>query len=194
MEIVDRPLASLKFDPRNARKHGEKNLEAIKASLARFGQQKPIVVTPDGTVIAGNGTLAAAMALGWESVKAVTTTLAGSDLSAFGIADNRTGELAEWDDANLDALLADIAKDDRSLAIATGFDDADISARLAKLAKDIEPEKKEPEETEGPPFPTEIPARVALGDIWTLGQHRLICGDSGAPEIISALLGAAASS
>ena len=93
MEIEDVPVDSLHNDPANVRKHGEQNLAAIKASLARFGQQKPIVVNADGVVIAGNGTLMAARALNWRTVKAVRTNLAGSEATAFAIADNRTAEI-----------------------------------------------------------------------------------------------------
>ena len=118
MEIEDVPVDSLHNDPANVRKHGEQNLAAIKASLARFGQQKPIVVNADGVVIAGNGTLMAARALNWRTVKAVRTNLAGSEATAFAIADNRTAELAEWDDAALQQQLAAIAIDDEELLAA----------------------------------------------------------------------------
>ena len=66
MNIEETKIEDLHFDPANVRKHDEKNLEAIKSSLLRFGQQKPIVVDGKGIVIAGNGTLTAAKALGWE--------------------------------------------------------------------------------------------------------------------------------
>ena len=85
-------LASLALDPRNARRHPERNLESIKASLNRFGQQKPIVVDADGVIVAGNGTYAAAAALGWKSIDVVCTKLRGAEARAFAIADNRTAE------------------------------------------------------------------------------------------------------
>lgn len=93
-EIV--PIASIVLDPSNARKHSKKNLEAIKGSLARFGQQKPIVISKDSIVIAGNGTLEAARALGWTDIEVKRSQLAGSDITAYAIADNRSGELADW--------------------------------------------------------------------------------------------------
>ena len=99
------PVADLLHDPANVRTHNAKNLDAVKASLSRFGQQKPIVVGADGVVIAGNGTLAAAKSLGWKQVSVVRTDLNGADAVAYAIADNRTAELAEWDtDALADRL------------------------------------------------------------------------------------------
>jgi ParB family chromosome partitioning protein len=123
-------IDSITFDPANVRRHGEKNLAAIKASLNRFGQQKPIVVDADGVVRAGNGTLAAAKALGWKEIKVVRSTLAGSEATAYAIADNRTAELAEWDDDALSQTLAALQIEDEDLAVATGFD-ADEISRLA---------------------------------------------------------------
>src|SRR5438874_8509523 len=97
MTIETLPISSLHLDPANARRHPARNLDAIKASLARFGQQKPIVVDAAGICRAGNGTLAAARALGWATIRAVRTPLAGAEAAAYAIADNRTAELAEWD-------------------------------------------------------------------------------------------------
>jgi ParB-like chromosome segregation protein Spo0J len=105
------PVGSISPDPANVRRHPERNLEAIKASLRRFGQQTPIVVDQHGIVRKGNGTLAAAVALGWTEIQIVRTSLTGSEATAYAIADNRTGELAEWDlpalSEQLDALIAD---------------------------------------------------------------------------------------
>ncbi len=119
-------VASLLFDPANVRKHGERNLDSIKSSLARFGQQKPIVVDADGIVRAGNGTLMAAKALGWDEIEIVRTNLRGSEATAYAIADNRTAELAEWDEAALAEQLAALQIDDETLAAATGFDASEI--------------------------------------------------------------------
>jgi ParB-like chromosome segregation protein Spo0J len=87
-------------DPRNARKHDKRNLQAIAASLQEFGQLRPIVVV-DGVIVAGNGTHAAARKLGWSHIAALSTDLAPAAARAFSIADNRTAELASWDLAEL---------------------------------------------------------------------------------------------
>jgi hypothetical protein len=99
-------IADLVLDPANARKHSKKNLAAIKGSLAKFGQQKPIVIDANQVVIAGNGTVLAATELGWTEIDAVQTELTGAEAIAFAITDNRTGELAEWDWEPLGAQLA----------------------------------------------------------------------------------------
>lgn len=179
MAVEDIPVTDLHNDPANVRKHGEQNLAAIKASLARFGQQKPIVVNAEGVVIAGNGTLMAARALGWRTIKAVRTNLAGADATAFAIADNRTAELAEWDEAALHQQLAAIAIDDEELLAATGFDEKE----LAKLAAAAAPEVTEDEVPETPADPITQP-----GDLWLLGKHRLLCGDSTKAEDVKQLM------
>lgn len=93
------PIDSLNPDPSNARRHGDKNLAAIKSSLATFGQRKPIVVQKQGRIVrAGNGTLQAAKALGWTEIAAVVIDDDNATASRFAIADNRTAEMAAWDD------------------------------------------------------------------------------------------------
>lgn len=96
MKLVRKHPSELTLDPSNARNHSRKNLDAIKGSLAKFGQQKPIVINEKNIVIAGNGTLTAARELGWEVIDCVVTTLQGYEELAFALADNRTSELGEW--------------------------------------------------------------------------------------------------
>jgi hypothetical protein len=92
-------LTKLNPDPTNARKHDKRNLDAIKASLKLFGQRKPIVVTADNFIVAGNGTVAAANELGWEEITVVRIPADwnAEQIKAYALADNRTAELAEWD-------------------------------------------------------------------------------------------------
>lgn len=123
-----RPIGDLNPDPANARKHPDRNLEAIKSSLARFGQKKPLVARPvNGSliVVAGNGTLAAAKALGWTHIAVSVKEMSDVEATAYGIADNKTAELAEWDDEVLAGLLGSL---DADLQVVTGFDDAEIQA------------------------------------------------------------------
>lgn len=103
--IVIKPIAKLLADPRNARVHNEENIEAIKDSLRRFGQQKPIVIEEGGRIIAGNGTLEAARQLGWRKVATTKSSLTDLEADAYGIADNRSAELASWNDEALAATL-----------------------------------------------------------------------------------------
>jgi ParB-like chromosome segregation protein Spo0J len=96
------PLDQLTPDPGNARVHGSDNLAAIKASLERFGQVRPLLTTRSGTVLAGNGTLAAMQALGWTEARILRLPWDDPDrCRAYAIADNRTAELAAWDDGTL---------------------------------------------------------------------------------------------
>jgi ParB-like chromosome segregation protein Spo0J len=91
-------IDSLVPDPDNARVHGERNMQAIQHSLAKFGQVKPIVVRQSTRVVlAGNGTLAAARSLGWTKIAASFVEMSDADAAAYGLADNRTAELAAWD-------------------------------------------------------------------------------------------------
>jgi ParB-like chromosome segregation protein Spo0J len=129
------PIDSVQFDPANVRRHGEKNLATIKASLARFGQQKPLVVDADGVVRAGNGTLAAAKALGWKEVTIVRTDLKGAEATAYAIADNRTAELAEWDDDALAQTLAALQIEDNELLLASGFIEQELECSNRALCK-----------------------------------------------------------
>ena len=170
-------IETLVFDPANARKHGEKNLAAIKSSLQRFGQQKPIVVDANGVVRAGNGTLAAAKALGWKEIAIVRSPLSGSEATAYAIADNRTSELAEWDDDVLSQTLAALQIEDEELALASGFDAKEIDALLA-------PDEVKEDEVPEPP----VDPITKSGDLWILGDHRLLCGDSTKPEDVERLM------
>lgn len=170
MKVESALISELSQDPANARKHGTRNIEAIKASLRRFGQQKPIVVDSSNVVRAGNGTLEAARDLGWKSVSVVRTTLQGTDATAFAIADNRTAELAEWDDEVLAATLESLQFEDADLLDDVGFSDEELSELLAQE------ESGEVSEDEVPPVPDE--AITQRGDLWILGDHRLLCGDS----------------
>ena len=128
MQVERVMIDELDCAPANVRAHDSKNLDAIKSSLRRFGQQKPIVVNEKGIVIAGNGTLTAARALGWDSINIVKTVLEGSEATAYAIADNRTGELAEWDEEALAKQLSALQIEDEALVEAAGFTDAELTA------------------------------------------------------------------
>jgi ParB-like chromosome segregation protein Spo0J len=114
-------------DPVNARKHSARNIDAIKASLARFGQQKPIVIDANNVVRAGNGTLEAAKALGWEDIRVIRSELDGSEMTAFAIADNRTAELAEWDYEVLGQVLGALEGDEEGRASELGWAEHELA-------------------------------------------------------------------
>lgn len=133
MKLQRLKVADLSGDPANARKHDERNIGAIVASLKRFGQQKPIVVDSSRVVRAGNGTLEAARLLGWTEIDCVVTDLKGSEATAYAIADNRTAELASWDDDVLAATLNGLLADDADLLAAAGFDESELAKLLDEL-------------------------------------------------------------
>lgn len=91
------PIDALRGMKNNPRKHGSESVEAVKASLKIFKQQKPVVISADGEVIAGNGTLEAAIALGWEYLAASKSSLTAEEAQAYAVADNRTQEKSEFD-------------------------------------------------------------------------------------------------
>lgn len=178
MKYETATIASLMLDPANVRTHDSKNLESIKASLARFGQQKPIVVNSKGIIVAGNGTMMAAKMLNWSSVEIVRTDLEGAEAIAYAIADNRTAELAGWDEAALAQQLAALQIDDEELANIAGFTDAEIEAMIL--------DGKEIEEDEVPEPPVDPITKT--GDLWLLGTHRVLCGDSTKAEDVARLM------
>lgn len=112
-------ITDLYPDPANARRHPEKNIEAIKNSLKRFGQDQLIVACEDGKIIIGNGRYEAAKQLGWTHVAAIKVPMGTSEATARAIADNRTGELAEWDEDILVSQLDELG----DLAEGIGFDE-----------------------------------------------------------------------
>jgi DNA modification methylase len=157
-------IAQLSLDPKNARKHSQRNLDAIAASLLRFGQRKPLVIHR-GVVLAGNGTLEAARSLGWTEIEVaeVPDDWDMDTAKAYALADNRTAELAEWDESELAKQLLELQDAD--------WDIRELGFEIPKLT-DIEPS----DEDEIPEPPVE--PKTKLGDIYQLGRHRLMCGDS----------------
>jgi len=176
MDIQTWDIDRLRPDARNARKHGKKNLATIRASLEQFGQRRAAVVRSDGTVLAGNGMLQAARSLGWSELHVTVVPDDWSDEQgrAYALADNRTGELAEWDVAVLDEHLVELE--------VAGLD-------IEALGFESPTPPKEIEEDEVPAAPEEPVA--ALGEIWQVGRHRIICGDSSDPAVHALLMAGA---
>lgn len=137
MVVESVSIDDLHQDPANARKHDQKNLSAIKASLARFGQQTPVVIDAKNVVRKGNGTLEAARELGWAAIKVVRTSLVGVDAVAYAIADNRTSDLSEFDDVILAETLEAIRSEPDFPLEATGYTDSDLAALLEGLADEV---------------------------------------------------------
>lgn len=171
LEWVD--LDRLFLSPHNPR-HNDAAVPHVAESIRRFGWQQPIVARPSGEVIAGNTRLKAAKQLGHAKVPVVW--FAGSDLdaTAFQIADNRTHEFATWDEPALAKLLQELRAEDSLDGV--GFDTEDIDELIAKIESGGDGPNVEVDDPGPPPLPKVAVARP--GDLWVLGQHRLLCGDS----------------
>lgn len=128
-------ISTLTPNPRNARSHNERNLNAIKDSLVRFGQQRPLVVDDDNVIIAGNGTWTAAVALGWEKIDIIRTKLSPEEAEAFGIIDNRANELSDWDTEALMATIRHLEDQSSDLMDICGFDAMEINDMMIPFAE-----------------------------------------------------------
>lgn len=174
-EVVE--VDSLTPDPDNARLHPEANLESIKESLSRHGQLKPLVVRAENrVVVAGNGTLEAAKALGWTEIAVNLVDLSHLEAMGYGLADNRTAELAVWD-VEVVARLARLQQEAGENPIGWTAEDL-VALRMGAPVGDVD---------KIPPIPANPVTR--LGDLWILGEHRILCGDSACREHVGKLLG-----
>jgi len=183
LNITRVSLATLVPDPANARLHPERNLQAIIDSLRRFGQAEPLVVQA-GTnrIIAGNGRYAAMKVLGYTECDVVVLEADNLTATALGIALNRTADLAEWDEPTLVKLLRELKAEDALGG--TGFDEQDLEQLLDELEEEGEPaEIDDPGEQEPPEKPVS-----KTGDLWILGDHRLLVGDSTSAADIARLM------
>ncbi len=154
------------------------DVDAVAASYRRFGQRKPIVARrgPDGrgVVLAGNHQLQAARQLGWDRIAVVWVDDDDATASAYALADNRTAELGGYDDAALAALITQVADHDAALLADTGWaDDA-----VADLLERVTPVELPATPADPDDVPDTAPAITAPGDVWQLGPHRVLCGDS----------------
>lgn len=166
--------------PANPRRN-DSAVPHVVASIRRFGWQQPIVARPSGEVVAGNTRLKAARELCLDEVP--VAWFGGSDLdaAAYQIADNRTHEFAEWSEPELAKILEQLRAEDALQGI--GFDDAEIDALLDQLASDLGDQVEDPEPEQPPTKPVS-----RTGDVWLLGEHRLLCGDATRSDHVSSLL------
>lgn len=170
-------------DPKNARRHDDRNREAVAESLDRHGQLKPIVVQKQGMIVrAGNCTLEAAKALGWDQIAAVIVSMKDEEAQAFAIADNRTAELAEWDPDVLGAIMQEFHEEDIAALSFTPDDLAELGA-AGWTDPEGDAELEDPETPEPPTNPVAKP-----GDLWELGRHRVLCGDCTDAAMISRVM------
>jgi DNA modification methylase len=177
-------LTDLKPHPKNPRVHPEKMLKKLCNSIQEFGFTSPVLVDADYRILAGHARCKAAEKLNITEVPVVILPLSGVAADAYVIADNKLNELSEWDENILADLIADIDSANFDVEL-TGFDADEIDALLSpKGCKeddfDEEKAKKDVEDNGG--------AITREGDIWLLGEHKLICGDSTLLETFDKLL------
>lgn len=183
MEIKELSLKELKpaaYNPRKKLKKGDKEYEKIKQSLLKFGYVDPIIVNKDMTVIGGHQRLTVLKDLDYETAKCVIVDLPKEDEKALNIALNKiTGQ---WDDALLADLLLDLQESDFNLDL-TGFEPPEIDDILSNVHdKELSEDEFDVEEE------LKKPTVSRHGDIWQLGKHRVICGDSTKAETYKQLL------
>lgn len=168
LKVQMQPLASLRANPRNARTHGPEQIRKMGESILRFGFLNPLLVDADNMVIAGHGRLAAARLLGLAQAPTLRIDhLSDAEKRAYVIADNRLAELAGWDKSILAIEFQELQALDFEVEL-TGFDIKEID-----IIQDGEA-GSEPEDE----IPAPQPAISRLGDLWIMGEHRLMCGDA----------------
>ena len=172
MDVIDLPLEQIIPYARNPRNNAEA-VATVAASIQEFGWRQPIVVDEDRIVLAGHTRLEAARKLGFKTAPVhVAKGLTANQARAFRIMDNRSGENAEWDKDLLNLELADLLEADFDLGL-TGFTDDELSALMTSIEEGSGPQDNEDEIPDTPEDPVS-----RTGDLWILGHHRLLCGDS----------------
>jgi ParB-like chromosome segregation protein Spo0J len=177
-------VATLRLDPKNARSHDERNIAEIASSLQEHGQRKPIVVNAGGVVVAGNGTLLAARKLGWTEIWCTS----GCDLSyiqqrRYALADNRTAELATWEERELVRELTEIKEAEGDLD-GTGFTDEEFADMLAN-AEDVDDAEAPPPAPDAMRWPGGM---AAISERESAALTRLASEHGGSSGFVSWLL------
>jgi len=178
------PKSSVTLDPNNVRTHPDRNKKAIRKSLEKFGAGRSVVVDKDNVVRAGNGTVEQAEALGLtvkvvdakpdELIAVRRKDWTEEEATAYAIADNQTATSADWDEEQLYNQLKELEEFEPGMIEALDFDLTDVEFHLRRL------NGEEIQEVEAPDPTDELLAKwkVERGQVWEVGRHRLMCGDS----------------
>ena len=174
-------INTLKPYPKNARTHSDEQLAQIQASITEFGFTNPILIDEHHQIIAGHGRLDAAKALNFTKVPVIVLEgLTENQKKAYVIADNKLALNAGWDDDLLKSELSELLDDDFDLSL-TGFSDEELDGLLSLSVNEGLTDADAVPDVENNP-------KTEPGDIWLLGDHRLMCGDSTQKEQVSILL------
>lgn len=167
---------------RNSRTHSDEQVAQICASIKEFGFTNPVLIDDDGVIIAGHGRTMAAQRLKMKEVPCLRLShLTDAQKKAYVIADNKLALNAGWNDEMLAVELQELSDADFDLSL-TGFDDAELAALLAQAVEEgLTDEDAVPDAPEQPV--------TVEGDVWMLGRHRLMCGDSTSIDAVEKLMG-----
>jgi DNA modification methylase len=178
--VIPRRVKDLKPYGNNPRKHSKKQIRQIAKSIEEFGFTTPLLIDPEGTILAGHGRALAAELLDLEEVPTLCLEgLTEAQKSAYVIADNKIGENSEWDPGLLKIEFENLLEFDTDLSV-TGFDMGEIDGILGFEAEEEEAAPPEPQ--------TSMPAVSKVGDVWLLSEHKLMCGDARKSEDYASLL------
>lgn len=178
------PPDALKANPRNARTHPKRQLEAIAASIRRFGFLNPVLIDAEDVIIAGHGRVLAARQLGLEQIPVLRIEhLSEADRRAYIIADNKLAQMAGWDRDVLAVELQHLIEIDASLPEVIGFAAGEVDVLLDEVGGGADPDD------EAVP-PVSERAVTRPGDLWELGdRHRVACGDARDAATLNILIG-----
>src|SRR5688572_24442773 len=180
MRVELRPIDQIRPYENNPRLNAAA-VDAVAASLREFGWRQPIVVDGEGVIVVGHTRYKAALKMGLTEVPVhVAAELTAAQAKAYRIADNQTASIAAWDFALLPAELTGLQEMNFDLSL-LGFDPQELT-RI--LSGDPKPGLTDPDDI--PPLPDK--ADTKLGDLWILGEHRLLCGDSTNADDVKRLL------
>ena len=184
LKVELRPLAAVRPAKRNARTHSEKQIEQIASSIRQFGFTNPIIVNDEGMIVAGHGRHAAAKLLGMADVPVIPIhDLDPAELRTYALADNRIAQNAGWDAEVLRIEFEELNALELSFDLEiTGFSTTEMDQLLV-----ITPEEEKLEKL--PEVDKKQTCGVERGDVWILGNHRLLCGDSRSPASFAMLMG-----
>ena len=182
MDVIELPLGQIIPYARNPRQN-DKAIATVAASIAEFGWRQPIVVDENMVILAGHTRLAAAQQLGLKTAPVhIAKGLSEAQAQAFRIMDNRSAENAEWMEDLLSLELSDLLDADYDLEL-TGFTDEELNSLLSGLDDETDMEGED-DIPEPPEDPVSRP-----GDLWVLGNHRLLCGDATVATDVERVLG-----
>src|SRR3990167_8227957 len=170
MKIIELKISELKEYQKNARSHPQKQIDLLAKNIKKFGFTTPVLVDENNNIIAGHGRLLALAKLNKDTAPCVRIEgLSEKEIKALRLADNQIASMAEWDMGLVIEELKELGEEEFDL---TGFD------------KDLLIEQDEQDDV----IPENPPAIAKLGDIWALGKHKLMCGDSTKREDVEKLM------